>query len=360
MASDDFAPAARVAESDLQGFTARVLRHVGMREADAATVAAVLVASDVRGIASHGVARLDYYVTMIEAGSIDPAAEPAIASASATTAVLDARNGMGQPAGVRAMTLAIEKAAAHDLGMVVVRHSNHYGIAGYYAMMAIERDMIGISLTNTHTAVAPTGGRAPTYGTNPIAIAVPTAGPVPFVLDMASSVVPRGKLEVAARRGEPLTPGWALDSQGRPTIDAEEALRGALLPLGGPAITSGYKGYGLAIAIEILSAVLPGSLYGPLIHTMWDSSSPSDLGQFFMAINVAAFDDPAAFKARTSDLLRLLKESPPAAGSEQILVAGEKEQRATETNRREGVPLEEKVVAALEKMAEKYSLPLPF
>jgi LDH2 family malate/lactate/ureidoglycolate dehydrogenase len=274
--------------------------------------------------------------------------------------VIDARNGMGQPAGARAMALAIEKAAAHDLGMVVVRHSNHYGIAGYYAMMALEREMIGISLTNTHTAVAPTGGRAPTYGTNPIAIAVPTVGAIPFVLDMATSVVPRGRLEIAHRRGEPLAEGWAIDARGRPTIDSDDALLGALLPLGGRAITSGYKGYGLATAVEILSAVLPGSLYGPLVHSMWDASSPSDLGQFFMAINVAAFDEPAAFKERAADLLRRIKGSPLAEGAAEILVAGEPEQRATEVARREGVPLEAQVVASLEGLATRYGIPSPF
>ena len=146
--------------------------------------------------------------------------------------------------------------------------------------------------------MAPTGGRRAAIGTNPIAIAVPAAGPGPFVLDMATSVVPRGRLEVAARRGEHVPAGWALDTRGRATHDPEEALAGALLPLGGLPITSGYKGYGLAMAVEMLSAVLPGALYGPLVVPMWSTAGPSDLGQFFMAINVAAFDEPAAFKER--------------------------------------------------------------
>jgi LDH2 family malate/lactate/ureidoglycolate dehydrogenase len=244
--------------------------------------------------------------------------------------------------------------------MVTVRHSNHYGIAGYYAMMALERDQIGISLTNTHTAVAPTGGRAATFGTNPIAVAAPTAGPTPFVLDMATSVVPRGRLEVAQRRQQPLAEGWALDAQGRPTTSADEGLAGALLPLGGPLITSGYKGYGLAMAIEMLSAVLPGSLYGPLIHTMWDSRSPSDLGQFFMAINIAAFDDPASFKTRLADLLARVKASPRAEGTSEILVAGEREQRATARARALGVPLDREVAAALAALAERHGVAPPF
>jgi LDH2 family malate/lactate/ureidoglycolate dehydrogenase len=360
MAQDDPTPVRRVAERDLHAFVARVLRYLGVREADADTTAAVLVASDVRGIASHGVARLDYYTALIERGGADPRAEPTIVRESATTAVLDARNGLGQPAGVRAMSLAIEKAAAHDLGMVVVRRSNHYGIAGFYAMMALEREMVGISLTNTHPGVAPTGSRARVYGTNPIAIAVPTAGTIPFVLDMATSVVPHGRLEVAARRGAPLAQGWALDAHGRPTTDTDEALAGVLLPLGGLAVTSGYKGYGLALAIELLSAVLPGAQYGPLVHPFADASSPSDLGQFFMAINVAAFDEPSAFKDRAGDLVRRVKASPLAEGATEVLVAGEKEQRATELARRHGVPVEEKVVEMLEGMATRYGIPSPF
>jgi LDH2 family malate/lactate/ureidoglycolate dehydrogenase len=299
-------------------------------------------------------------VISIESGGIDPRAESAIVRESATTAVLDGRHGMGHPVGIRAMALAIEKAAAHDLGVVTVRHSNHYGIAGYYAMMALERDLIGISMTNTHPGVAPTGGRTRVYGTNPIAIAVPTAGPIPFVLDMATSAVPYGRMEVAARRGLPLADGWALDNRGLPTTSTAAGLVGMLLPLGGAEITSGYKGYGLALAIEMLSAVLPGSLYGPLVHSITDASTPSDLGQFFMAINVAAFDDPSAFKERAADLLRVVKESPLAEGASEILVAGEKEQRATETSRRLGVPIEEPVALVMDEMAARYGIPSAF
>ncbi len=350
-------PATRISVEALTNHTARILRACGVSDADADAVAAVLVASDVRGISSHGVARLPYYVAMIEAGTIDPLASPRVVRDSASTAVLDACNGLGQPVGIRAMTLAIDKAAAHDVGIVTVRHSNHYGIAGYYAMMALERDMIGISLTNTHPAVAPTGGSRPTIGTNPIAIAVPTGESLPFVLDMASSAVPRGRLEVAARQGTTLPIGWALDALGAPTTSPEAGLAGALLPLGGPLLTSGYKGYGLAVAVEMLAAVLPGSLYGPLVAPMWDTRGPSDLGQFFMAINLAAFDDPAAFKARAADLLRRLKASPMAEGETEILVAGEKEERAGVEARRHGIALDATVADQLAELCARYDLP---
>jgi len=353
-------PEHMVPESDLAAFTASVLHHAGLRDADAHITAAVLVASDVRGISSHGVARLDYYVAMIEAGTIDARAELSVIRESATTAVLDACNGLGQPVGVRAMTMAIEKATAHDVGIVTVRHSNHYGIAGYYAMMALADDMIGVSFTNTHPAVAPTGGRLAAIGTNPIAVAIPTTGSIPFVLDMATSVVPRGRIEVAARRDESLPQGWALDTRGVDTNNPMKALAGALLPLGGPTVTSGYKGYGLAVAIELLSAVLSGSLYGPLIAPMWDTAGPSDLGQFFMAINVAAFDEPVAFKERASDLLQRIKRTPLAEGVIEILVAGEKEQRATTRAQQQGVHLDAKVVATLKQLGARYGVSPPF
>jgi L-2-hydroxycarboxylate dehydrogenase (NAD+) len=343
----------------LRTLAASILRAVGLAPTDAETAARVLVASDMRGIASHGVARLDWYVTMIDEGTIDPRATADVVRESASTAVLDAHNGMGHPAGVRAMEMAIGKAAEHDLGIVTVRHSNHYGIAGYYAMMALEHDQIGISLTNSHPCVVPTGGRVAQIGTNPIAFAAPVEGMPAFVLDMATAVVPRGRLEVAARRRQSLAEGWAVDKHGRPTVSPEEGLEGGLLPLGGPSITSGYKGYGLGAVVEILSAVLPGSLYGPLIHGMWDGG-PSDLGQFFMAVNIAAFDDPLAYKRRMADFLQHVKASPRADPDTEILVAGEKEYRASERSKIHGVSLDRTVAQALAGHAERHHVDLPY
>lgn len=360
MSSATEAASIYVAEEPLRVFAARVLQAVGQSKEDAETTVRVLLASDTRGIASHGVGRLAWYVTMIDEGGIDARVQPVVVRQSAATAVLDARNGMGHPAGVRAMSMAIEKAAAHDTGIVTVRHSNHYGIAGYYAMMALEHDMIGISMTNSHPLIVPTAGKARALGTNPIAIAAPTEGIPAFVLDMSTAVVPRGRLEVARRRGLRLPSGWALDAAGRPTESADDGLAGGLLPLGGHAITSGYKGYGLAMAVEIFSAIMPGSLYGPLIHEMWDASAPSDLGQFFMAINIAAFDEPASFKRRLTDLIRQVKATARADGEEEILVAGEKEHRAAERSLREGVKLDLDVARDLAALAARHAIPLPF
>jgi LDH2 family malate/lactate/ureidoglycolate dehydrogenase len=350
----------RIAERDLIAYAAAIFQGHGVRADDARTAAEVLVASDIRGIESHGVARLEQYVKAIDAGVLDPHAQPEIVRQSAATALVDAHNGLGHVAGVYAMRLAIAKAQSADVGVVSVCHSNHYGIAGYYAMMALEHNLIGISLTDSSPLVAPTGGRTAMLGTNPIAFAAPTGGPLPFVLDMATSTVPRGRIEVAARKDLPLSHGWALNVEGRPTLDAQAALQGALLPLGGPAESAGYKGYGLAAMVEILTGVLSGSLYGPLIAKLWETSRPSDLGQFFLALRPDAFGPLDAFQQRLQHLQTLLKNGPLAVGETEILLAGEKEARHTERNRREGIPVHPTVVATLEELGTKPGLgPLP-
>ena len=346
----------RIAEAALIRYTAAILEGRGTAPGDAQTTATVLAASDVRGIESHGVARLEQYVAAIDAGIIDPAAQPETIRQSGATALVDAHNGLGQVAGVYAMELAIAKAKVADIGVVSLRRSNHYGIAGYYAMMALEHGLIGVSLTNSSPLVAPTGGRTPMLGTNPIAFAAPSGGPIPFVLDMATSTVPKGRIEVALRKGIPLGAGWAVDAQGSPTRDAQAAMDGALLPLGGSVESGGYKGYGLATLVEVLCGVLSGSLYGPLISKLWETERSADLGQFFLALRPDAFDTLEGFQARLQDLQRMLKEGPLAVGSTEVLLAGEKEQRATERNRREGIPVHPKVVARLEEFGAQHGL----
>ncbi len=347
---------ARVDEATLRGYTAAILRGAGMSADDAGVAAAVLTTSDARGIESHGVARLPQYVKLIDAGVLDPAAVPTIERESAVTALVDGRNGMGQVAGDVAMRLAIVKARDHDVGVVAVRNSNHFGIAGYYAMLALEHDLIGLALTNSSPLVAPTGGRRAMVGTNPIAVAVPTDNGRPFVLDMATSTVPVGRLEVYARKGLPLRPGWAVDPAGDETLDATAGRAGALLPLGGTVDTGGYKGYGLGVLVDLLTGVLAGGLYGPLISGLWDATAPSDLGHFFLALNPAAFGPRDRFHERARDLLRRLKESERAPGVDEILVAGEKELRAVEDARRHGVRLYYTVARALDDLGQRFGL----
>jgi L-2-hydroxycarboxylate dehydrogenase (NAD+) len=350
----------RVPEDTLTDYTAAILRAAGMRDEGARIAAAVLVTSDARGIESHGVARLPLYLRLIATGVLDPAAEPTIERETASTARVDGRNGMGPVVGDFAMRLAIGKARDHDVATVVARNSNHYGIAGYFAMLALEHDLIGVSLTNSTPLVAPTGGRRPMLGTNPIAVAVPTGDDCPFVLDMATSTVPIGRLEVCARKGLPLQPGWALDAEGEETRDATAGMEGALLPLGGTAETGGYKGYGLAVLVDLLTGVLAGGAFGPQIAGLWDPSAPSDLGHFFLALNPAVFGPRDAFYKRARALLGRLKAGERATGVDEILIAGEKEQRAHDDARAHGVRLYHTVVTALNEAGRRCGLaPLP-
>ncbi len=346
----------RVDEGTLRDYTAAILRGVGLSAEGARIAAVILVTSDVRGIESHGVARLPQYVALIDAGVLDATAAPAIEREGATTALLDGHNGMGQIAGDVAMRLAIAKARDHDSGVVAVRNSNHFGIAGYYAMLALDHDLIGIALTNSSPLVAPTGGRRAMIGTNPIAVAVPTGDGRPFVLDMATSTVPVGRLEVYGRKGLPLQRGWAIDAAGDETLDATTGRAGALLPLGGTAETGGYKGYGLGMLVDLLTGVLAGGLYGPLISGLWDATAPSDLGHFFLALNPAAFGPLDRFHERARDLIRRLKAGERAPGVDEILVAGEKEQRAADDARGHGVRLYHSVARALDDLGHRFAL----
>ena len=346
----------RIDEGSLRAYAAAILCGAGMTDERALIAAGVLVMSDARGIESHGVARLPQYVKLIDAGVLDPAASPVIERETNSTALVDARNGMGQVAGDYAMRLAIAKAHRCDVGVVTVRNSNHYGIAGYYAMMALEHDLIGVSLTNSSPLVAPTGGRSAMVGTNPIAVAVPTGDGSPFVLDMATSTVPVGRLEVHARKGLPLRPGWAIDVEGNPTEDATAGRRGALLPLGGTAATGGYKGYGLGVLVDLLTGVLAGGLYGVSIGGLWDATAPSDLGHFFLALNPAAFGPLDRFQARARDLLAALRAGETAPAVPEILVAGDLERRAHEDARANGVRLYHTVVQALNELGRRFGL----
>ena len=285
--------------ADLQAWTAGILERLGTPADIAADVAEVLLASDRRGIASHGTARLPQYVSLVDAGVLDPAARPALEKDLPALGRFDARNGWGHHASRVALDRAIEGARAVGSYTAVVRHSNHYGIAGWYAIRAAEAGMIGMSLTNSSPLVAPTRARIPMIGTNPIAIAAPAGRHGTLCLDMATSTVPRGRVEVAARRGETLVAGWAIDEQGRPATTPEAALRGSLQPLGGAEETAGYKGYGLSLIVDLLTGVLGGAAFGPNIVPLFSTHGGiADLGQLFWVIDPAALDDAQGFTER--------------------------------------------------------------
>jgi L-2-hydroxycarboxylate dehydrogenase (NAD+) len=360
----------RVDAESLKSFCERVFRKLGVPEGDGRITADVLVAADLRGIDSHGVARLRRYADGLQSGMMVARPDVQVIAESPATAIIDAGGGLGQPVSYRAMEKAIDKALDVGAGFVAVRNSNHYGIAGYYAMMALEHDCIGFSTTNASVLVVPTFARNGMLGTNPIAVAAPANTDQnprnwPFVLDMATSTVPRGKLEVYHRLEKPLPLGWATDETGAPTTDTDRVLEnfrgktqggGGLLPLGGAGeLLGGHKGYGLSLLVDILCGVLSGAAYADLVYpkTTDGKALPSNIGHCFGALRIDTFRPVEAFKVDMDDLQRRLKEAPKAEGQARIYVHGEKEYEEAERRSRDGIPLNSKVAADLEAIAEE-------
>ena len=331
-------------------FMRDVFMGVGVPEADAATCADVLVAADQRGIDSHGVGRLKpIYYDRIREGIQKPVTEFEIVREGPATAVVDGHDGMGMVIARRSMQMAIDKARQTGLGMVAVRNSTHYGIAGYYALMAVENDMIGMTGTNARPSIAPTFGVENMLGTNPLTFAMPTDEAFPFLLDCATSVTQRGKIEVYDRLGKPLPPGWVIDAHGQTRTDTRQVLAdlvsgsAALTPLGGLGEEGGgYKGYGYATVVEILSAALQQGAFlkGLLGFDADGGKRPYHLGHFFLAIDIAAFVEPAKFKQSAGEILRQLRHSRRAPGEPRIYTAGEKEYLAMQERRENGVPVD--------------------
>lgn len=346
-------------EKTLKQFVSTVLTKVGVAQADAGIVADVLVAADLRGIESHGVARLEsYYVSRIRAGQLEKSPNVTTVRETKTSILVDAGNGLGHPTAKRTMEKVIAKAAEHGAAFGAVRNSNHYGIAGYYAMMGIDHDLIGMASTNSVRYGAPTFGRDLMLGTNPLAFAIPTANEPAFVLDFATTTVPKGKLEVYARKGKALNPGWAIDADGVETLDPQTALKGALLPLGGFGIDNGgHKGYGLGLLVDIFCGVLSGGAFGNDLPLPSDGPKPGAISHWFAAFRVDGFRDVADFKRDMDKELRDFKDSAKTPGQDRIYVAGEIEYEKTLAHRKNGVPVHVKVWDGLQKMAGELGIP---
>jgi len=363
-------PVVLVSAEALRAFCVQVFEKLGVSHDDAKITGNVLVAADLRGIDSHGVARLSRYANYLKDGRARARFEARIVHETSSTAVIDGGAGLGPPVAYRAMQLAISKARDSYVGFVAVRNSNHFGIAGYYAMMALEHDLIGMSASNAKPVVLPTFGREAMLGTNPLSIAVPAGRERPFVLDMATSTVAQGKVEICEREGKPIPLGWATDEKGRPTNDPILVLRnigdrigGGLLPLGGMGEElGGHKGYGLALVVDVFTALLSGAAFSDLTYPADKDGRPlpSNIGHFLGAIRVDGFRPLSEFKATMDDLVCRIKGSSKLDGVSRIYIHGEKEFETSERRHREGIPLCHEVALDLQTIAKDLGLRAPF
>lgn len=350
----------------LRDFSRRTFLHFGIPEEDAQTAADVLAASDLRGIETHGVARLHTYFDMLELGRINPRPNVTIVRENPTCATVDGDNGLGLVVGPKANQIAMDKADEVGSGWVSVCNTNHYGIAGYYVLKALERGLIGWSMTNTTKLVAPLWGNARMTGTNPIAIGFPggeEGGGRDIVVDLATCAAAYGKIEMARRRGETIPEGWAQDKNGNETVDPNEMVNGGtLLPLGSRKEQGGHKGWALAVAVDVLTCCLSGANWGPwappfaLRQEVPSKSVGKGIGHFFGAMRLDGFIDPAEFKRQIDDYRRTMTATPPTPGHEAVLLPGDPERLAEADRRQNGVPLVLPVVEELRDIARKTGL----
>ncbi|MDR1688152.1 MAG: Ldh family oxidoreductase [Clostridiales bacterium] len=350
----------------LEEFMKDVFVCAGVPEADAAVCAQVLIESDKRGIESHGIGRFKpIYIDRINAGIQNPVTKIDIVREGPTTAVIDGNDGMGHVIAKFAMETAIEKAAKFGMGMTAVRNSTHYGIAGYYASMAAKRNMIGITGTNARPSIAPTFGVENMLGTNPLTFGIPTDEDFDFILDCATSVSQRGKIEVYDRAGGDIPEGWVIDRNGKSRTKIEGLLNEldkgelALVPLGGIGdITAGYKGYGYACVVEMLSSALQSGIFLKALSGIGDGGAkkPFHLGHFFIAIDIGAFVEPDEFRKTTGDIVRQLRQSNKMPGGERIYTAGEKEYLYYLRHKDKGVPLGDKLAEIIDSLIAQYGL----
>ncbi|MHA1944516.1 MAG: Ldh family oxidoreductase [Candidatus Hodarchaeales archaeon] len=343
----------------LVDFMNRVFIECGVPEKDAKICSDVLIASDLQGIESHGVQRLKMYYDRIKANIQSPITEITIEQESPTTARLDGGHGMGHVAAHYAMKLAIKKAKEFGTGAVAVGNSTHFGITGYYSQMAIDEDMIGIACTNARPSIAPTFGVEPMMGTNPISIGIPTDEDIPFLFDAATSITQRGKVEVKARTKSPLPEGWVISEDGSMPTDSVQILgnlisgTNALLPLGGAGeLLAGYKGYGLAAAVEIFSSAFSN---GPFMRDL-TLDKGYKLGHFFFAMDIDKIIPVDIFKKIAGNIVRDLRGSKKAAGQPRIYTAGEKEYEMVIEREKLGIPVNMSILSDLKIMRKELGL----
>jgi len=346
----------RLTADEAAEFAAAVFGALGIPARDARLAAAVLVAADLRGIRSHGVARLPYFAVRLESGVIDPDPQLRFERNAATTGRLDAGNGLGMVAAARAMDEAIAMAQAHGSGFVTVTGSNHFGFAGFWAARALEQQLIGIAMSNSGRRVTPTFGVESLLGTNPLAVAIPGgAGGTDFLLDMATAAVAVGKVETALREDRSVPEGWVV---GDPGLDERGVLtyEAPLLPLGGEGDErGGHKGYGLSLLVELLCGALAGSALPDRIAGA-DGSRPAAMGHFMGAIRVDGFREPAMVQRDMATTFETLRAAPRSPGRDRIFIHGEPEAIAEDENRRLGIPVTPALLAQMRALDDRLGL----
>ncbi|MGY2050251.1 Ldh family oxidoreductase [Methylobacterium sp. JK268] len=338
--------APRLCPTALAAFATAIYRAAGLAEPDAALCANSLVQADLWGHQSHGVMRLSWYAARLKAGVCDPEGVPETVVDAGGLAVIDGREAMGQVVAARAMTEAVTRARAHGIGAVAVRHSNHFGTAMYFTLMAARAGCVGFLSTNASPAMAPWGGRAKALGNNPWSWAAPAGRHPPLVLDIANTAVARGKVYLARQRGEAIPLGWAMDAEGRPTTDPQAAIDGLILPM------AGHKGYAIAAVMDVLSGVLTGSAFASGVAGPYQAQRRSGAGHLALAIDIARIQPLPEFEARMERFIAEMKAVPTAEGADAVYYPGEIEALNDARHRRDGLDLPADTRADLRRLAE--------
>jgi len=344
-----------IAADKLKQLVYDIFRSGGVNEADAAETANHLVVADLRGVESHGVQRVSIYMKRLRCGLVNPNADISIEKETSVSALVNARNGLGPVTSRKALEICMNKAKEHGICAMAVHNSNHSGVLGYYTEIAARNDLIAFATTNAPANMAPFGGKVRYFGTNPFSFAFPAGEEQPFVLDMATSVVAKGKIILAAKNKQPIPLGWAIDRHGNDTTDAEEAVKGLVLPVGGP------KGYGLAFMVDIFSGILSGANWGPHIRDLYGNfEEPQNLGLFFFLMRPDLFISLEEFKRRMDQAIREVRSVEKAPGVGRIYIPGERENELKRERLQSGIPLSREVVDELIAEAKLAGIGHPF
>jgi LDH2 family malate/lactate/ureidoglycolate dehydrogenase len=342
----------RYPKEALTDLVARLAAAMAVPDEDAHLFAEALVDADLHGVPTHGLSRLNIYFKRIEAGLIDPKAGLAIDRQSGSVLVLDAGNGLGQVQARKALNLLLPLARQNGVATATIRNSQHFGALSWYSNFAASQRFILLAMTNGEPAMSPEGGYEAFFGTNPIAATFPTGKGFAVKIDLATSTVARGNIIAAQKRNEPIPPGWALDREGRPTIDANEALLGTVLTM------AGHKGYALALMVELFSGVLSGAAIGPAVGSMYKNlDRKQDVGHFFCLFHIEAFLDYSEYLQRMDATIDHIKGSKKRAGAEEILVPGERSARIASINAAQGIPLADETLAEIEQWSSRLKIP---